>query len=110
MSHIFAEFVLDIDLRTSLVVQWLRFCTSNAGAWVQSLVGNSDPTRGVVWPKQKEQIKKLKISINLRDPDKTKVRLGASSAQNIHTDFPGGPVVKSLPANAGNMGSTPDLG
>ena len=25
-------------------------------------------------------------------------------------DFPGDPVVKDLPANAGNMGSVPDLG
>ena len=25
-------------------------------------------------------------------------------------DFPGGPVVKNLPANAGDMGSLPDLG
>ena len=25
-------------------------------------------------------------------------------------DFPGGPVVKNLPANAGDMGSTPALG
>ena len=25
-------------------------------------------------------------------------------------DFPGGPVVNNLPANAGDMGSIPDLG
>ena len=25
-------------------------------------------------------------------------------------DFPGGPVVKNLPANAGDLGSTPELG
>ena len=27
-----------------------------------------------------------------------------------HLDFPGGPVVKSLPANAGDVGSVPGLG
>ena len=26
---------------------------------------------------------------------------------NINMDFPGGPVVKNLPANAGDMGSIP---
>ena len=28
---------------TSLVVQWLRFCAPNAGAWVQFLVKELDP-------------------------------------------------------------------
>ena len=28
----------------------------------------------------------------------------------VYEDFPGGPVVKNLPANAGDMGSTPALG
>ena len=27
-----------------------------------------------------------------------------------HQDFPGGAVVKNSPANAGDMGSSPDLG
>ena len=31
---------------TFLVVQWLRLCTSNAGAQVQSLAGELDPTCG----------------------------------------------------------------
>lgn len=29
---------------TSTVVQWLRFCALDAGAWVQSLTGGLDPT------------------------------------------------------------------
>ena len=30
--------------------------------------------------------------------------------KNLKEDFPGGPVVKNLPANAGDMGSSPGLG
>ena len=30
--------------RTSLSIQWLRQCSSNAGAWVQSLDREQDPT------------------------------------------------------------------
>ena len=32
------------------------------------------------------------------------------SALRQHKDFPGGPVVKNPPANAGDMGSIPGLG
>ena len=36
------------EIETSLVVQWLRFCSPNAGGWgdcqVQSLVRELDPT------------------------------------------------------------------
>ena len=34
----------------------------------------------------------------------------ATSEAYIHIGFPGGPVVKNLPANAGNMGLIPKLG
>ena len=37
----------------------------------------------------------------------TNVRL---KEEKNYPDFPGGPVVKNLPANAGDMGSDPDLG
>ena len=38
-------------------------------------------------------------------------RLMGICVQEIHfEDFPGGPVVKNLPANAGDMGSIPGLG
>ena len=30
---------------TSLVVQWLRLCAPDVGAWVQSLIRERDPTR-----------------------------------------------------------------
>ena len=30
--------------RTSLVVQWLRLCATDAGVWVPSLVRELDPT------------------------------------------------------------------
>ena len=37
----------------------------------------------------------------------TNVRL---KEEKNYPDFPGGPVVKNLPANAGDMGSTSDVG
>ena len=33
-----------------------------------------------------------------------------SDSKKIRGDFPGGAVVKNLPANAGDLGSTPGLG
>ena len=33
-----------------------------------------------------------------------------SEVKNRHQDFPGGTVVKNLPANAGDMGSSPGPG
>ena len=34
----------------------------------------------------------------------------SSSIKNAMGDFPGGPVVKNLPSNAGNVSSIPDQG
>ena len=34
----------------------------------------------------------------------------SQSFKQMHRDFPGGPVVKNLPANAGDIGSTLDVG
>ena len=44
---------------------------------------------------------------NLTRPIRTK---GIESSKLSQQDFPGGPVVKNLPANAGDMGSIPGLG
>ena len=44
--------------RTSLAVKWLRLCAPNAGAWVQSLVGETGPHMpcgaGALPPKSKK--------------------------------------------------------
>ena len=45
--------------------------------------------------------KLLELSMNLVKLQNTKL---------IHTDFPGGAVIKNLPANAGNMGLIPGPG
>ena len=37
-------------------------------------------------------------------------RMPKGSSPNRRRDFPGGPVVKNLPSNAGNMGSIPGQG
>ena len=44
------------------------------------------------------------LSLNKADCKRKK------NKQNKTGDFPGGAVVKNLPANAGDTGSTPDLG
>ena len=65
---------------TSLVVQWLRLCTPNAGG------PGSIPGQGS------------------RSP------MHAAMKSSHATDFPGGTVVKNPPANAGDMGSSPGPG
>ena len=63
------------------MVQQLRFCASTAGARVQSLVGE------------------------LRSH-----MLCSTAKKKKKGGFPGGAVVESLPANAGDTGSSPGLG
>ena len=75
---------------TSLEVQWLRLQASTEGAWVQLLVGELRYTAQHSQRKEKE--KKL------------------SSIRIITWDFPGGPVVKNLPSDAGDKGSIPSQG
>ena len=44
MSFITTDKILGKREKTSLAIQWLRLCTFTAGAQVQTLVGNQDPT------------------------------------------------------------------
>ena len=53
------------------------------------------------------------FSVNLMMPIKQKLIIGSwmiKKKKGNQRDFPGGTVVKNLPANAGGMGSIPGLG
>ena len=84
---------LTLGLWTSLVVQWLRLHTSTAGG-TGSIPSQGSSTYHMVWPKSK--IKKK--------------RLGFCLIKKNNSGLPGGAVVESLPADAGDTGSSPGLG
>ena len=44
IKHFLVEKTFKVNLGTSLVVWRLVLCTSNAGTWLQLLIGELDPT------------------------------------------------------------------
>ena len=85
-------------LGTSLVVQWPRFCTPNTG------VTGLFPDQGT-----RSHIPQLKILHTATKSWHSQIYRSLKK-KNCFRNFPGGPVVKNLPASAGAMGSKPDLG
>ena len=71
------------------------------GAWVRSLVRELDPT---CMPQLRSTPAATKTQSNLKYINKINI------LKNINMDFPGGSVVKNLPANAGDTGSIPGPG
>ena len=68
----------------------------------------------IVYQRQKFRSKitdRLNVKGMNRAQRRHKKRSGCSGTKtDIKSDFPGGPVVKNPPANAGDTGSIPDLG
>ena len=67
--------------------------------------GNQDPASFVAWEKKKK-IKRKKGGVQYQGIKNNKIR----KIKNMLGGFPGGAVVESLPANAGDTGSSPGLG
>ena len=82
----------------------------NAGVQVQSQDGRAKIPHAF-WPKNRNIIQKQYCNKFNKDfkngPPKV---LNKKNTSQLWTNFPGDPVVKNLPANAGDMGSIPGLG